>query len=208
MEDAVAHALRNLLNFQGRDRPRRFWLYILFICISWCAISWIASATWVIPKFFNLLDTPAFNVASDTRSVPFQLNAMIDILVPVMWFNRVLSLIAAFFTLAAFTRRLHDSDLTAYWAFLPYGILVFGLFLIPYQIELFREMANAMPTLLEQTQNPTSVGRSPTIILPGQDTITLVSSISWIQIIAFIILAARSSTRGPNRFGEEPSISL
>ena len=204
MGDAIAHGLRNLLYIEGRDPPRRFWLYILFTCIWWFGVSWIGTGAWATSSFVDMISNPALHTMEDAQAGQIIFRSLTDSMIPMMWVNAALSLVVAGFTLAAFIRRLHDSNLSGYWALLPYGLLILSLLAMPYQMQLFRDMMATMPDFLAQAQARADTGQPPTLIIPGQAEMTLISSIGWIQIISFIILAVQGSTRGPNRFGEEP----
>lgn len=201
MGDAIAHAFRNLFHFQGRDSVNRFWLYILFICIMWFGLSFIASIAWMVSFVSDLIDTGATapNMTDDQAAEAF-LRQMSGIFAPLMWVNAALTIVAGIFTISAFVRRLHDSDLSGYWALLPYGMMILSLAAIPYQLQLMSEYMAAMPAMMEQME----AGQQAMPIPASQHKLTLMGIPGWVQIISFMILAVRSSTQGPNRFGEEP----
>lgn len=201
MGSAIGHGFRNLFNFQGRDSNSQFWFYILFICIFWIGLSSIGSIVWMTSFIMGTIETAVLapNMSED-QAAQAMFVEMANVMTPIMWANAALSLVAGVFTIAAFIRRLHDSDLSGYWSLLPYGMMILSLVTIPYQMQLINEFMSSMPEMLEQAE----AGQQAMAIPPSQHKLTLMGIPGWIQIISFIILAVRSSTRGPNRFGDEP----
>lgn len=202
MGEAIGHGFRNLLNFQGRDRRKTFWLYILFVCLMWTLVSMVGSIMWIASFVNSIVNSNAMQSSNPDEALSVMMGSIFSQMGWMMWGSLILSVIIGFFTIASFVRRLHDSDLSGWWALLPYGMLALTIALMPIQMRYIDEMMTAMPQILEHASaNP---GVTPQY--PGQTQMTLLGIPGWVQFISFIILAVRDSTRGPNRFGEEPPI--
>ena len=202
MGEAIGHGFRNLMNFQGRDRRKTFWLYMLFICLMWVLLSTIGSIYWVASIVQTITQSNAMQTSNPDEAVGVMMSTIFGQMGPVMWGSAILSAIIGLFTIASFVRRLHDSDLSGWWALLPYGMLLLTFALLPLQMSYMNEMMAAMPDFMAQAANNPSMNQQ----YPGQTQMTLLGIPGWVQFISFIILAVRDSTRGPNRFGDEPPI--
>jgi uncharacterized membrane protein YhaH (DUF805 family) len=93
---------------------------------------------------------------------------------------------------AAIVRRLHDADLSGYWALLPLGLQAINLALIPAQLGKLETMVTA------QFNDPLAAFKM-------YDGVTGLGAVAgWTAIIIVIVLGTRKSTEGPNRFGDAP----
>lgn len=203
MGEAIKRGFGNLLNFQGRDRRKPFWLYMLFICIIWFVISSAGGVYWMVTAITALTQNNALQSTNPDEAGAIIMASIFGQLGQFLWFSMAISVVMGFLTIASFVRRLHDSDLSAWWALLPYGMLALTIVTVPLQMSYMTEVMQNMPAYMAQAEaNP---GVTPQF--PGQSQMTLLGIPGWIQYIAFIILAVRDSTRGPNQYGEEPQIS-
>jgi uncharacterized membrane protein YhaH (DUF805 family) len=110
-----------------------------------------------------------------------------------VWVGFATALILFLGLAASLVRRLHDADMSGYWALLPGVLQAINIALIPQQLQMMDEiLASSM------SGNPmSSFGMTGGAITPG-------AVAGWVAIIALIVLGTRPSTAGPTQYGEAP----
>lgn len=195
MLDAIKHGLGNLLNGAGRDARQPFWYYVLFLYALTIAISMAVSMPLMIESMVvgvrqgmdmaNAHDPAAVEAATEAA----MLTSMAESMKTAMWVSVGLSVILLFGLAASLVRRLHDSDLSGWWALIPGALQAVTIALAPQQIDQLDEMLKAQMT--DPMAGFAGMGSPGTLA-------------GWAAILAVIILGVRKSTPGPNRFGEAP----
>lgn len=85
---------------------------------------------------------------------------------------------------AAVVRRLHDRDRTGLWGLLPLPFMIVG-------------MANQDAAVAIATARR-ALSRIEMLMF-------MTTPLFWLSVIALIVILAGEGTKGPNRFGSEPS---
>lgn len=195
---AIKHGLGNLFNFQGRDARQAFWYYVLFIYLITMGISMAISIPMSIQAVFTGIQQGIAHAGSgDPAAAEAAAQAAIvasigDFMPALVWTSFAASAILLVGLAASLVRRLHDSDLSAYWALLPGALQAVSLSFIPMQLGKLEEV------MARQFTDPLATFG----MFQGYTGIGAVAG--WCAIIAVIVLAVRKSSPGPNRFGEAP----
>ncbi|MCC7394553.1 MAG: DUF805 domain-containing protein [Sphingomonadaceae bacterium] len=193
MIGAIKHGLRNIFTLDGRDARQTFWYYMLFLYAAGTILSSMAVFLAMAPGFGAIFSTIYADAMAGQHTDPIALQnammgGMVDKLVPITIVVGIANMVLAG---AALVRRLHDSNLSGAWAFLP-GI--------PYAIHIA-----ATPFILRNF-----LGAQTAISRAGQmpddifGTFALGITLGYAPLIALILLGVRASSPGPNRFGDSP----
>ena len=189
MLGAIKYNLANLANLNGRDARQTFWYYVLFVVV----IRFIASMAISIPMMAGTIGSAVASAqqGADPAAAQAQMmGRMTEFLPRMMWFGIIIGVITALLLVASFVRRLHDSDLSGWWAALPLALHGYALSQVPAQmgraLEIMSTAGSGTPP-------------DPMVMMRGQGTMALVT---WLPLIIGIVLAVRKSSEGPNRFGE------
>lgn len=191
---AIKHGLGHLLNFDGRDARQAFWYYVLFVYLVMIGISMVV----VVPMTVQALVTGVQQgIAAGQSDDPLagQLatqaaieGAMRDMMSTMMWVASATNLLMMVLLAASFVRRLHDSDLSGWWALVPGAIQLANLILAP-------AVMRRMMDILTRPGDP---------MAGMQSSMGAASLLGWAAIIVVVVLGVRKSTAGPNRYGEAP----
>lgn len=108
-----------------------------------------------------------------------------------MWLSVGTSAVTLVLLAASTVRRLHDSDLSGWWALVPGGLQVAVLVLMPMQIAKMTELVAG------------ASGTGPNLSAdPFGAMFTASGLLAWLPWAALIALGVRKSNEGPNRYGE------
>ena len=176
MLGSIRYNLANLANFSGRDARQTFWYYV--VCISAPAPVLTSSTTPCAPLASFLLT---------------MLEAMSGPLETTMWLALGLGAVSLLALAASFVRRLHDSGLSGWWAWLP------GLLYVGYLVWMPRQIAGLKAGLVQALAM--QQGGTPFGMMPGQEAAMLSA---YLPLILLAVFGVRKSHPGPNRFGETP----
>jgi uncharacterized membrane protein YhaH (DUF805 family) len=199
MFEAIKHGLGNLLNFNGRDARQAFWYYVLFVYLITLAISAIVAVPMVLQGVMSGIQQgmaagqSGDPVAAQTMTEAAITRTMQDTMVSMMWVGSATNLLMLMVLAASFVRRLHDSDLTGWWALIPGAMQVANLFLAPALMERMMERISQI-----QAGDPAAGMRGM------QGSMGAASVLGWGAILFVVALGIRRSTEGPNRYGEAP----
>jgi uncharacterized membrane protein YhaH (DUF805 family) len=196
---AIRHGLGNLLNFNGRDARQAFWYYVLFVYLVTVAVALVV----VIPMTINAVAIAvqqgiAAGQSGNPEAAQLQAQAAImrsmsGTMSGMLTVSMVTNALMLALLAAAFVRRLHDSNVSGFWALLPGVIHVVNLVLAP---SLVRGMMENMGRMAPG--DPTAGFRAM------QGSMGAASVFGWVAIIVVIVLGVRKSTPGPNRYGDAP----
>lgn len=194
MTNPIVSGLTGIGRFSGRDSLGRFWPYAATVVVAVFIIGG-AGAAWAMQPFFA--DTQAFASANPEAATvttsPGSYSIAIDATHPdaptpdfsgfftvmAMMVGSVVILLAA-----AVARRLHDSGLPAYLGLIPLVFLTVGLSLFPLM------MADA------EKGGETNLGLFAALFLNN--------ILYLVALGTLIVLLARRSVEGPNRYGPQP----
>jgi len=199
---AIKHGLGNLLNFGGRDARQAFWYYVLFVYLVTLAITLVVIVPTMIESIMaGVRQGMAASQAGDSAAAQLAIQAQIAgmmgntmstmVGVGLVTQGAVLLLLAA-----AFVRRLHDSDLSGWWALIPAAIQIGDMFVAPAM------MRRALAAMTLAAPGDPMAGLSAM-----QGSMNGAGLLGWTAILIVIALGVRKSTPGPNRFGEAPFIA-
>lgn len=202
MLDAIKHGLSGLINFNGRDARQAFWYYVLFIYLLTTAVSMVV----VLPTMLQSMMAGMQHgmeqarghdpVAAQAAIQASMMASMSEIFPAMLRLGMVTGAIMILGLGAAFVRRLQDSDLPGWWALLPAACQLFGLALLPAQLERMQQTMQSIDFTSPMAQSQ---------IMRG--SLGAGSLLGWLAIGIVVALGARKSTPGPNRYGDVPFIA-
>jgi uncharacterized membrane protein YhaH (DUF805 family) len=193
MFGSIRYNLTHLFDFRGRDARQTFWYYVLFLAI----IKFLAGIAIAVPLIANMV-SQIMAAARAGVTDQQELNAMMasqmggwaQSMVP---FSIGLNLIMAALFVAAFVRRLHDSDKSGWWAILPVATQLTTIWVS------YRSLGNMQNVMLDAMQHP-GAG------MQYQSTMAPYTAIGWLGYLVVIVFGVFQSTPGPNRYGEAPVV--
>jgi uncharacterized membrane protein YhaH (DUF805 family) len=198
---AIKHGLRNLFNFQGRDARQAFWFYVLFIYLITMGIGMVISVPMSMQATMagiqqGMAQAGNANREASQAAAQAAIAASMSRYMPLMvWATFVSAIIMLVGLAASLVRRLHDADLSGYWALLPLSLQAINVALIPTQLGKLEEMLTA------QFTDPFAGLK----IYEGAFGIG--TAAGWAAIIAVVVMGTRKSSPGSNRYGETPFIA-
>jgi uncharacterized membrane protein YhaH (DUF805 family) len=198
---AIKHGLTNLTNFAGRDARQAFWFYVLFIYLITIAIGMVVSIPMTMQAMMTgvqqgIANAQAGNTGNAATEAAMQAaiaRSMGGWMSALVWVSFATALILFLGLAASLVRRLHDANMSGYWALLPGVLQAFSIAMVPQQLAMMDEiLASSM------SGNPMgSFGMVGGSVTPG-------AVAGWVAIIAVIVFGTRPSTEGPNQYGEAP----
>jgi len=193
MLGAFKYALSNLFNFEGRDARQTFWYYVLLLYLLTMAITFLVAIPGYVRMISGMVHTATLNPGDPAAINGLMASSMGELMSSMLWVSFGTAIFTTLMLAASLVRRLHDSDLSGYWALLPAAAQVGALSLLPWQIRQMKTMVEGMYS----SDPATAMGAF-------QNQFQLVSMIGWIPWIALIVFGVRKSTPGPNRYGAAP----
>lgn len=191
MLGAVKYALSNLTNFQGRDARQTFWYWVLAVYIAIFAVSLVVTVPTMIAAIGEAVQTAMRNPENPAAMEAMMNDRISSMIGSTMWLSVATSAATLLLLAASTVRRLHDSDLSGWWALVPGGAQLAVLILMPAQISRMTQfVAGASGTGPNLAADPYSAMFSAAGLL------------AWVPWIALIVLGVRKSSEGPNRYGE------
>jgi len=191
MLGSIKYNLTHLLDFSGRDARQTFWFYVLFLFIIGMVISMVA----IVPAMVTMFQG-AFQAAQggDPEAVnAYMAASMGGVMSQAVWISGAWSLLQIPLLAGSLVRRLHDSDLSGWWAWLP-GIAQAAA--VAWSIQTIDDMEEMMAGAMASPENAS--------VLAMQQSMGAASLLGWLPILIVIAIGIRKSTEGPNRFAEEP----
>ena len=188
---SIGYNLGSLARFSGRDSRAQFWPYAIFLFILAMIVDLIIFAV-VMAGFFARMqqymiehpEGPPIDDKDPYAQSVFPPELVPDfgaIMLPMVAVNIVFALLLA----AAAARRLHDRDMSGLWGLIPLPFWAIG--------------ALAGPRLLGALDRASPP--DPSLLM----LVMLNNLLSFATFIVLIVLLAAETSRGPNRFGPEPT---
>ena len=191
MLGSIKYNLLHLADFRGRDARQTFWYYVLFLVI----IQFVAGIIVVIPPmigiFRNAFAAARAGVADPQAMNALMANQMSGMFQTIMPFTIGMSVVMIVLFVAAFVRRLHDSDKPGWWVLLPLATQLASIWISYSTLGRMRELMVGAMT-------------HPEAGMQYQCQMAPYSLIGWVGYIAVIVFGIMKSTDGPNRYGEAP----
>lgn len=191
MLGSIKYNLSNLLSFKGRDARQTFWFYVLFLFIIQYAAGFLIS----MPMMGGMMKgafSAAQQGASEAELQARMMAQMAGYMRTTMTLSAVVAVIAALLLLAAFARRLHDSNKPGWIAFVAFAMSLVSQILVWSKMgEIIVAMTKAQDSDLTST-------------FAMQSKVMGASALGWIAILIVIVCGVWPSTKGPNRYGDAP----
>ncbi|WP_395333255.1 DUF805 domain-containing protein [Novosphingobium sp. BL-8H] len=191
MLGSIKYNLSNLLNFKGRDARQTFWFYVLFLFIIQYAAGMLIS----MPMMGGMMRgafSAAQQGASETELQARMMAQMAGYMRTSMTLSAVVSVIAGLLLLAAFMRRLHDSNRPGWIALIALALSFASKALIWSKMD---EIIGAMSRMSEA---------DPAGILGFQSKFVGASLMGWAALLIVIVFGVWPSTPSANRYGAAP----
>jgi uncharacterized membrane protein YhaH (DUF805 family) len=199
MLGSIKYNLTHLLDFKGRDARQTFWFYVLFV-IALYIVAWIVA---IVPLVGSVM-SDAMKAAQEglpQDEVTARITAgMGPKMGSIAWFGVVSSLLLTLLTLAAFVRRLHDSNNSGWWAGL---VLLIKLATVAVSVRAIGHIDEAFQTATAAVGDPARMQQLQAAQDPAQTWATL---LGWVGLIVVIVFGVMKSNDGPNRYGEAPVV--
>jgi uncharacterized membrane protein YhaH (DUF805 family) len=204
MLKAIKHGLGNLANIHGRDARQAFWFYVLFLYLITFVLSMVVTMPMLVGAVISsvnegIAQAQAGNVddAAVEAAIQAKVGQAIEDFVPQMVMVGLVSALIMLVGLAAsMVRRVHDSGLSGAWALLPLGLQAVNIALIPSQMG-----------KLEQAMLQIQLGDPLVGMKMMEGSVGFGAMAGWGAMLAVVVLGARPSTPGPNRFGDAPFVA-
>lgn len=190
MLGAIRHNLSNLTNFSGRDGRATFWFYVLFLII----IQSVLGMAIALPMVGGAAQEAVHAVkqgASDAELQVRMMASMSGAMRTSMMLSGAIAAVFAFMLVAAFVRRLHDSNRPGWIAAAPFVLVLCG-------------QAASMANMERVIAALTSSAPDPAAILEAQRPLLMASSLTWIGYLIVLVFGVWPSSDGDNRYGPEP----
>lgn len=196
MLGAIKYGWSNLFNFNGRDSRQTFWYFVLFLYLLGMVIGIVI----LIPVMVQIISSTIAGVGNHSRD-PAAIQAqsmalMAQMMRPMIWMTIIVGIFNMVMLAASLVRRLHDSDLSGYWALLPAGAQAIALAMMPATMDHMLLVMQRAGEIQQRTGNPFAA-QSEMMGAQG-----IVGLLGWIPLVLMILIGIRASTAGPNRFGE------
>ncbi|MEO5706939.1 MAG: DUF805 domain-containing protein [Alteraurantiacibacter sp.] len=187
------HCLRNLTKFEGRDSRQTFWYYILALVLFQMALGVVIAVPLMMDMFSRVFSAAQNGVPPEQMSAMMmgQMGPMVERQITA---GAVLAVISAALFVAAFVRRLHDSNKPGWIALIPLLTVALGQYLA------FTQVGQMMDTLAAATQS----GDMEQLAAANRP-IQIFSLVGWVGYLVVIVFGALQSTPGPNRYGDAPA---
>lgn len=189
MLEAIKHNLRSLLSFSGRDARQTFWYYVLFVYVATTLVSMVAMVPAMVEMFGDIVDTAKAGGSPDAAEQVVA-GSMADMLGSVGYVSMAVGVAMILLLAASLVRRLHDSDMSGWWALLPGALQAYGVVQMPAQMA-------AMGAVMG---DPSALN-DPTAMYRAQGSAGL---LGWLAIGLVVWFGVRKSTPGPNVYGDAP----
>jgi uncharacterized membrane protein YhaH (DUF805 family) len=191
MIEAIKYNLRHLTQFGGRDARRTFWFYVLFLTLAQIAISFAIS----IPLTGSMVGDAVVAARGGAGEADIQrrvLEHMGTVMRTTMWSSVILALLTTALMVAAFTRRLHDSNKPGWIALVVVAIQLVSVALIVSHIDDTVQMMGSMQS------------GDIAAIQEMQGKMAVRGLLGWVPLILTIVFGVLPSTPGENRYGPQP----
>jgi uncharacterized membrane protein YhaH (DUF805 family) len=191
MIEAIKYNLTHLAQFSGRDARQTFWFYVLFLTLAQIAISFAIS----IPLTGSMMGDAV--VAARHGAGESEIQARVfehvgTIMRATLWTSVVLGVLMAGLLVAAFTRRLHDSNKPGWIAAVTVAIQLVALAITVAGID------DAMQMMGQMQAGDVAAMQNM------QGDLAMRGLLGWVPLILTIVFGVLPSTKGENRYGPQP----
>lgn len=193
MLEAIRYNLAHLADFRGREDRPTFWWYVLFLVILNFVLGLIAVGPILASSISAGIHAAQTGVPKDQLQVQV-LHQMSGQIIGLVWISTAIKLLIMVLSVAAFVRRLHDSDNSGWWAALAVAVHVAVLGLGYVMVGGTRDVLS----------NVSSAGDLSVMVQQQQASMRWLGLLGWIAPVVVIVFGIMKSTPGPNRYGKAP----
>jgi uncharacterized membrane protein YhaH (DUF805 family) len=191
MLEAIKYNLLHLADFSGREDRPTFWWYVLFLVILDLVLGLIGSG-WLFAGSVSAIYQTAQSGGSPVALQQQMMQQMVPHMMTMLWVSGAIKLLVAALSVAAFVRRLHDSDSSGWWAALAFGVQILSLALV---FSMADQIESTVTSLVSGDLTPA---------LQGRNYLSKVNLLGWIAPIVVLVFGVMKSSPGPNKYGEAP----
>jgi uncharacterized membrane protein YhaH (DUF805 family) len=193
MLEAIKYNLAHLVDFTGREDRPTFWWYALFLVILEIVLGLVIGGLMAVDSSTRYFDATQSRPGALPGVIHAQMmQQMRGQMATMMWASGAISLLMIALSLAAFVRRLHDSDNSGWWAAVAVGAQVVAFALSLRMVERMQDMLASVSTTNVAT------------LTEQQMQMSRYGVIGWIAPLVVIVFGVMKSTPDANRYGESP----
>ena len=191
MIEAIKYNLTHLTQFGGRDARQTFWFYVLFLALAQFVLSLAISS----PLTGSMMGDAVIATRDGASEAEIQVRALehVDTMMrATIWTSVILGVLMAGLLVAAFTRRLHDSNKPGWIAILTVAIQIGSLAIAVGGID------DAMRMIAQMQAG------DPAAMQGMQVNFATRGLLGWLPLILIVVFGVLPSTKGENRYGPQP----
>jgi uncharacterized membrane protein YhaH (DUF805 family) len=186
---AIKYNLAHVADFTGRqDRPT-FWWYFLFLAIIELVLTMALSGSMAAGGMAQAYQA-AQSGASQQEIQAQVVRHMSGNMGTMVWLVSAIKAIVAALLVAAFVRRLHDSNNSGWWAALAVVVEIAAIGFVLSKIPELQANAAAMTS------------GDMTAAAAGRSQLSLIRLLGWVAPVIVLVFGVMKSSPGPNRYGE------
>src|SRR6478735_10877373 len=188
MLGAIKYNLTHLLDVGGRDARQTFWYYVLFLVLLNYAIGLLA----VIPVIVGVMSAATEAASNGANGQQALIAGPMGVAMGgMLWVSIGSAVLMALALVAAFVRRLHDSNRSGWWVLLPLEAQALS---IAFSIRMMGAVQDVMHNAMNLGADPSGMQG----MMERQREFTLYGLPGWIGPIVVIAFGVIKSTDGPN----------
>jgi uncharacterized membrane protein YhaH (DUF805 family) len=191
MFEAIKYNLAHLADFRGREDRPTFWWYVLFLVILDFVLG-IALSGWMAAGGFSSAYQAAQAGASQEDIQAQVMQQMGAHMGTMMWFSAGIKLLITALSVAAFVRRLHDSNSSGWWAALAVAAQLATLAIA---LSLAGGLGGMVGAMANGNLAPA---------LQAQSEVSRLGLLGWVAPLIVLVFGVLKSSPGANRYGEAP----
>lgn len=196
MLGAIKYGLSNLFDTSGRDARQTFWYYVLFVYLLGMTINALVTLPMMFSAMQSMFATLRANPGNEEAIQAATFSMMTEMMGPMLWVAVGVGALKIALLSASLVRRLHDSNLSGYWALVPGLIYAIAIGMMPASME--RMIATS-----QQAMHSARAGADPFAMqMQMMQSQGLSGLLVYLPLLMVIYMGVRPSTPGPNRFGD------
>jgi uncharacterized membrane protein YhaH (DUF805 family) len=188
---AIKYNLLHLADFRGREDRPTFWWYVLFLVILDFILGLALSGSMAAGGISSAYH--AAQAGASQEEIQAQMMQQVGAhLGTMMWLSVAIRLLITVLSVAAFVRRLHDSNNSGWWAALAVAVQVAALVMA---LSMTGELAGIVGSVAGGNLAPAQ---------QAQGDMSRLGLLGWVAPLIVLVFGVMKSSPGPNRYGEAP----
>jgi uncharacterized membrane protein YhaH (DUF805 family) len=192
MLEAIKFNLAHLADFTGREDRPTFWWYVLFLVIVDIVLGIVVGGPMVIGSMSAAFHA-AQSGASQQEIQAQMLQRMSGQIFGMVWISAAIKVLIMALSVAAFVRRLHDSNNSGWWAALA----------VAAQVAVFAVNYSMLGPMRDAMASAWSAGDLQAMT-QQQANMRWLGLLGLIAPLIVLVFGVMKSSPGPNRYGEAP----